>query len=552
MFSSLKVRTQLALGFGLLTLFVAVTAAAGYWAMSRIAGRTLDGLAHEGELSAHAARARANTANLRRFEKDLYINIASREKRAEYLKKWTEQEEHLQARLHAADKLAVAAEDKNALATMHRELANYEAGFQKVLQAIDAGQITTAQDANAAINDVKDEIHRLEKSAEDMATRTREQLESLAPLIRSATDQTASMVSLLALVAVAISIAVTVMISRGLTVRLSRAAEAATRIAGGDLTQTVDVHGRDEVAQLLAAIRDMSAKLAQVIGEVRSGAEALSAAAGQVSATSQAMSQGTGEQAASVEETTSSLEEMGTSITQNAENASQTEQIAQKGARDALEGGKAFQATVEAMKDIAEKISIIEEMAYQTNLLALNAAIEAARAGDHGKGFAVVAQEVRKLAERAQKAAKEISGQAGSSVDLAERSGKLLGEMVPSIQKTADLVHEVAAASQEQSAGVSQISKAMAQVDQVTQRYASGAEELASTAEEMSSQAESLQQLMAFFRVTGEQFQQHRPRAPLRQQPGAPAPAQPHHGAAQPAGGDGAAGARPDGNFRRF
>jgi methyl-accepting chemotaxis protein len=154
---------------------------------------------------------------------------------------------------------------------------------------------------------------------------------------------------------------------------------------------------------------------------------------------------------------------------------------------------------VEAMRAIAEKISIVEEIAYQTNLLALNAAIEAARAGDHGKGFAVVAQEVRKLAERAQRAASEIGALAGSSVGIAERSGQLIARMVTSIGKTAELVQEVAAASEQQSAGVTQINKAMASVDQVTQRSASAAEELSSTAEEMSSQAESLQQLMAFF-----------------------------------------------------
>jgi methyl-accepting chemotaxis protein len=195
---------------------------------------------------------------------------------------------------------------------------------------------------------------------------------------------------------------------------------------------------------------------------------------------------------------------MSASINQNAENARQTEAMAKEGARNAEGSGASVTQTVNAMKSIAERVSIIEEIAYQTNLLALNAAIEAARAGDHGKGFAVVATEVRKLAERSQKAAKEIGELAGSSVKVAEQSGRLIMDLVPTIRKTSDLVQEVAAASSEQSAGVAQVSRAMSTVDSVTQRNASAAEELSSTAEEMATQAEALQQVMAFFMVRDE------------------------------------------------
>ena len=282
---------------------------------------------------------------------------------------------------------------------------------------------------------------------------------------------------------------------------VQRAIGAAERIAEGDLTVTVDAGGRDEIGQLLNALRGMAATLERVISEVRGGADALQAASAQVSSTSQALSSGNSEQAASVEETTSSLEQMNASIAQNAENSRLTEQMAQKGAKDAEESGRTVVQTAAAMKDIAERVTIIEEIAYQTNLLALNAAIEAARAGEHGKGFAVVATEVRKLAERSQTAAKEISALSKSSVAVAERSGKLLEELVPSIRKTTDLVQEVAAASREQASGVGQINRAMSQVDQVTQRNASASEELAATAEEMASQAEALAQLISFFRL---------------------------------------------------
>jgi methyl-accepting chemotaxis protein len=207
--------------------------------------------------------------------------------------------------------------------------------------------------------------------------------------------------------------------------------------------------------------------------------------------------------------------------------------MASKGSRDAEESGKAVGETVIAMRSIAEKISIVEEIAYQTNLLALNAAIEAARAGEHGRGFAVVATEVRKLAERSQSSSREISGLASTSVRVADRSGTLLVELVPSIRRTAELVQDVAAASSEQAAGVAQINQSLAQVDQVTQRNASAAEELAATAEEMAAQAEGLQNLVSFFRIDGERRSQPAPQRAATPAPHFPQPAK----AAKPGNG---------------
>jgi methyl-accepting chemotaxis protein len=290
-------------------------------------------------------------------------------------------------------------------------------------------------------------------------------------------------------------------ITRSITNPLKAAVEIAQQVAKGDLTGNLEIKTKDETGQLLESLKNMKASLTNIVDEVRNGATALASAAAQVSASASSLSQGSSEQAASVEETTASLEEMSASISQNAENSRQMEQMSTKGAKDAEESGHAVADTVSAMVTIAQRISIIEEIAYQTNLLALNAAIEAARAGEHGRGFAVVATEVRKLAERSQAAAKEIAGQAGESVKVAERSGELLGTLVPAIRKTADLVQEVTAASREQASGVNQINKAMSQVDQVTQRNASSVEELSSAAEEMSSQAEGMQQLMGFFKV---------------------------------------------------
>jgi methyl-accepting chemotaxis protein len=294
-------------------------------------------------------------------------------------------------------------------------------------------------------------------------------------------------------------------VTRSITVPIQQSVKYAESIAAGDLTREILVTNHSETGQLQQAMQEMSSRLSGIIRDVREGSSAVASAAQQVSASSQILSQGTSEQAASVEEMSASLEQMNASITQNADNSRQVEQAAAKGAMSAEESGNAVKETVDAMKQIAAKTSVIEEIAYQTNLLALNAAIEAARAGDQGRGFAVVAVEVRKLAERSQLAAREIGGLAGKSVGVAERSGQLLSDLVPSIKKTAELVQDVAAASTEQSGGVTQINKAMAQVDTVTQRNASSAEELSSTAEELAAQSEQLQQLMTFFRVAGEQ-----------------------------------------------
>jgi methyl-accepting chemotaxis protein len=309
----------------------------------------------------------------------------------------------------------------------------------------------------------------------------------------------------LLLVSTILGMMLCLLLARLISRPLASAVQVADRIAEGDLTVRIEVESQDETGRLLAAMQRMVSKLSQVIGEVREGAGALASASAQVSASSQNLSQGTSEQALSVAEISTNLEKMTGTIEQNREHSRQMEHMAVRGARDAGESGKAVKETVEAMGSIAEKISIIEEIAYQTNLLALNAAIEAARAGEHGKGFAVVATEVRRLAERSRTAAKEISGLASGSVKVAARSGQLLVELVPAISKTAELVQEVVSASTQQANGVTQMNKAMLHVDQVTQRNASASEELASTSEELSAQAEALQQLVSFFRVSNEE-----------------------------------------------
>jgi methyl-accepting chemotaxis protein len=302
-------------------------------------------------------------------------------------------------------------------------------------------------------------------------------------------------------VAIIFAIVVAVFLTRGIVIPLNEAVGIANSLAAGDLTVTVESKSKDETGQMMEAIKNMVEKLKQVVGDVMTASDNVASGSQQLSATAQQLSQGATEQAASAEEISSSMEEMTSSIKQNADNSSQTEKIAIKSSGDAKDGGKAVNETVGAMKEIATKISIIEEIARQTNLLALNAAIEAARAGEHGKGFAVVASEVRKLAERSQSAAGEISELSTRSVQVAETAGGMLTSMLPDIQRTAELVQEISASSREQDTGAEQINKAIQQLDQVIQQNASASEEMASTSEELSGQAEQLKDTISFFRL---------------------------------------------------
>ncbi len=338
----------------------------------------------------------------------------------------------------------------------------------------------------------------------------------------------------------AVSIVLALLITRLITRPVERLVDGLGRIALGDLSARVQVDSRDEIGTLsaaansMAAALDAKAQLASQIGEgdlrhdvklasdkdtlglalqkmvgnlrdivanVRSAAENVAAGSEEMTATAQTLSSGSSEQAASVEEVSASMEQSAASIQQNTENARQTEKISTKAAQDANDAGQSVGQTVQAMKEIAQKISIIEEIARQTDLLALNAAIEAARAGEHGKGFAVVASEVRKLAERSQTAAGEISKLSGSSVEIAERAGVMLDKLVPDIRRTAELVKDIAAGSEEQNNGAAQVNKAVQELDKVIQQNASASEEMASSSEELASQAEQLQSAIAFFKV---------------------------------------------------
>ncbi|QTA88348.1 HAMP domain-containing methyl-accepting chemotaxis protein [Desulfonema magnum] len=305
------------------------------------------------------------------------------------------------------------------------------------------------------------------------------------------------------IIAVIVGIGAAFFMTRFLTRPLREAVRTSNKISEGDLTVQIQVRTRDETGQLLAAMKNMVSKLKEIVTEVSRTSDNVALGSQQLSSSSEEMSQASSQQAGSTEEVSSSMEEMSANIRQNADNAMETQRIALKSAEDAQESGKAVTKTVTAMKEIAEQILIIEDIARQTDLLALNAAIEAARAGEYGQGFAVVASEVRKLSERSQKAARKINKLSVSSVEVAERAGEMLARLVPDIQKTAELVQEISAATNEQDRGAAQINLSVQQLNQVVQQNATASEETASTAEELSSQADQLRRVITFFRLNG-------------------------------------------------
>jgi methyl-accepting chemotaxis protein len=497
----LKLTTRLILAFALIIGFMAARGVFSLRSSAQLAG--MEAEMYEGWLAGVDALGKASIALHSAGRRALFYFVDRKEDDRKYdLDRVAAYRTEMDAALKAYEPTIVKDEERTMLADIRRSWSEFEKSLQSSID-LDARdpKAAYAQFHDVTVPKLKD-VEALTKKLSDFnragAAETHERSRKEVAALHAET-----VISLLGavLASVVIGVLLTRSIKREVGGEPSVAMAIAQQIAAGDISVEVPVLKGNE-ASIMGSIAVMVQRLSEVLTGVRATAESLAAASEQLNSTAQTLSSSSAQQSSSAEETSASMEQMNASIAKNSENARLTGDIAGRSAKEATEGGAAVKETVAAMKRIAERIAVVDDIAYQTNLLALNAAIEAGRAGEHGRGFAVVAAEVRKLAERSQVAAEEISKLAGSSVGLAERAGSLLETIVPSIQKTASLVQEISAATVEQTTGVAQTNIALSQVASSVQTNAAASEELAATSQDVSGRANSLMSLISFFKVT--------------------------------------------------
>jgi methyl-accepting chemotaxis protein len=501
----LSLAARIFFGFFILILLLVLSSLFGIYALGRMNTNLNHIVDYSSSRIQRSERVRSLVLDIIRFQKNLLLSDSASEQK-EILKQLDSLQEQANTGLKELERLLESEEGRD----LYREVSEAWTSFLDAADNIEAlikegkhaGALTvsntTAKEAEKSISDAVSSF--IEQNNKELASE------------KKASDQNYGTTRLVILLAAIVSISIGILVAWLITSKVKNqvggepdAIEAiAHRVAAGDLRNQVLTQEatRKKISGIYASLMEMSTALTEIVREVSGAAENVSAGSEELSQTAQELSQGSSEQAASTEELASSVEQISAMVRQNSENAQQTNTIAQKAAQDAKVGGEAMDESVAAMEKIAEKSSVIDELARSTNMLALNAAIEAARVGEEGRGFAVVAAEVRKLAQRSQDAANDIAATTETGFNAAKKAGELIRKLVPDILKTAELVQEIAAASEEQNDGIDQVNQAIEQLNQVVQQNASASEESASSAEELAAQAERLQEAIGFFKIS--------------------------------------------------
>lgn len=530
------IKAKLAAGFGMMIILLIGVAGLGVYSLGNLNQAITDVIAGPAKRLEGSQQANIKMLEAIRAEKNMLLAAT-----AEDLNRYdasADQAREAMGELLADGESTATAEGKPDWRKLIAALGTMEQNQERMASLVRAGN--TAEASRLSTNEGRQVANEMTETLSGIVERNQQRMVQADLDTNKQYADTRNLVIGITLAALTIAIAFALWIAVGISAGLSRMMIVANAVAIGDLDQRVDIKSNDEIKDLVnvfnamtdnlkataaladevangdltvqpkplsdkdtlgLALQSMVERLRGVVTDALSASDNVSAGSQELSATSEQMSQGATEQAAAAEQASASMEEMAANIKQNADNAAQTEKISRQSAKDAESSGEAVNRAVDAMRTIAEKIGIVQEIARQTDLLALNAAVEAARAGEHGKGFAVVASEVRKLAERSQTAAAEISSVSGDTVKAAQEAGDMLQRLVPDIRKTAELVSEISAACREQDVGASQINEAIQQLDKVTQQNAGASEQMSATSEELAAQAEELQTSIAFFRT---------------------------------------------------